>query len=306
MIVRPVPRFWELFYVLQGSVLSQIAVPVLSLGLWAAVVVLCAHWVPGFMPVAAVGTFSFFGIALSIFLGFRNSASYDRWWEGRRQFGALVLESRSLARECQVWFAPVQKRRSDRMLGRILLFPYALTHQLRGDSMPQALLQGELTPAEQAALSKTSDPASVLLHWLSADLVEAVRNESLPAVMHPAFETHISALAGIQACCERLRHTPLPYPYLLLLHRTVYFFCMLLPLALATPLGWLTPLVTIAVAYTFLGLEALSDELVEPFGSAAHDLPLMSIARGIEISVRQLRGDVEIPEPMQPERYRLM
>jgi len=305
MIVRPVPRFWELFYVLQGSILPQIALPLLSLGIWAALVVLCAGWMPGAFPTAAVSTFSFFGIALSIFLGFRNSASYDRWWEGRRQFGALVLEARSLARECQVWFAPTQKERADRMLGRILLFPYALTHQLRGDSFPQSVLS-ELTAVERGGLAATPDPASALLQMLSEDLAGAVREGSLPAAMHQSFEIHVSALAGIQAACERLRHTPLPYPYLLLLHRTVYFFCLLLPLALATPLGWLTPLVTIVVAYTFLGLEALSDELVEPFGSAAHDLPLLAIARGIEISVRQLRGDREIPQPMEPEHYRLM
>jgi predicted membrane chloride channel (bestrophin family) len=82
--------------------------------------------------------------------------------------------------------------------------------------------------------------------------------------------------------CERIKNTPLPFPYTLLLHRTIYLFCILLPFAMAEPLGWLTPLFTAIVSYTFFGLDAIADELEDPFGRDENDLATDSLVRTIE------------------------
>jgi putative membrane protein len=113
-------------------------------------------------------------------------------------------------------------------------------------------------------------------------------------------------MTGVAAACERIRGTPIPFSYTLLLHRTAYLYCFLLPFGLVDAIGDLTPLVTLAiVAYTFFGLDALGDEIEEPFGTSDHDLPLDAICRTIEIDLRTALGDTDLPPPLLPVDYRL-
>ncbi|TIP70848.1 MAG: hypothetical protein E5X63_44745, partial [Mesorhizobium sp.] len=101
-----------------------------------------------------------------------------------------------------------------------------------------------------------------------------------------------------QAGCERIMGTPLPFAYTLLLQRTAYIFCLLLPFGLASTAGWATPLFTALIAYTFFGLDALSEELEDPFGTEANDLALDGLCRVCEISVFEALG--EAPPKMIP------
>ena len=92
-------------------------------------------------------------------------------------------------------------------------------------------------------------------------------------------------LTPIEAGCERIAGTPFPFAYTLLLHRTAYLVCLLLPFGLVATAGWATPLFTALIAYTFFGLDRLSEELEDPFGTEANDLALDSLCRTCEISV---------------------
>jgi putative membrane protein len=112
-------------------------------------------------------------------------------------------------------------------------------------------------------------------------------------------------MTGVAAACERIRGTPIPFSYTLLLHRTAYLYCWLLPFGLVDAIGDLTPLVTLLVAYTFFGLDALGDEIEEPFGTSDHDLPLEAMCRTIEIDLRMALGDTDLPPPLLPVDYRL-
>jgi putative membrane protein len=103
----------------------------------------------------------------------------------------------------------------------------------------------------------------------------------------------------VLAACERIRLTPLPFAYTVLLHRTAYLFCLLLPFGLADTLGWFTPVLAGAVAYTFFGLDLLGDELEEPFGTAPNDLPLLALARTAERNLLEALGEPQ-PESLQP------
>ncbi|AKV01368.1 putative membrane protein [Labilithrix luteola] len=91
----------------------------------------------------------------------------------------------------------------------------------------------------------------------------------------------------------------MPFAYSLLLHRTAYLFCLLLPFGLVGAVGLVTPLVAAVVAYTFFGLDALGDELEEPFGLSANDLPIDALARIVEIDLSDAMG-VAPPPPLEP------
>ena len=107
--------------------------------------------------------------------------------------------------------------------------------------------------------------------------------------------------------CERIATTPIPFAYSLILHRTVYLFCTLLPFALVADLHYMTPLVSVFISYTFLALESLAEELEDPFGKAANDLPLNAMCTTIERNLKEMNSDFPLPEPLQPDsRYNLI
>ena len=139
-------------------------------------------------------------------------------------------------------------------------------------------------------------PGANALDRLAGD----VRERRLDACLAPALDASLTAMAGVDAACERIRGTPLPFSYTLLLHRTAYLYCFLLPFGLVDSIGYLTPLVVAIVAYTFYGLDALGDEIEEPFGVSPNDLPLDAICRAIEIDLRDALGDPDLPPPLLP------
>ncbi len=112
-------------------------------------------------------------------------------------------------------------------------------------------------------------------------------------------------MAAVAAACERIKHTPIPFPYSLLLHRTAWLYCFLLPFGLVDTVGYMTPFVVAIVAYTFFGLDALGDEIEEPFGTADNHLPLDALCREIEINLREALGETELPLLLQPVENRL-
>ena len=108
----------------------------------------------------------------------------------------------------------------------------------------------------------------------------------------------------MQAASERLASTPLPFAYTLLTHRTAYLYCYLLPFGLVGSMGWMTPVFTVIVAYTFFGLDALAQELETPFGDQPNHLPLDAMCRVNDISIAESLGE-PLPEPLQPVDHRL-
>ena len=129
MIVRDRPDIWDLLTALRGSIVPRIALPVVLLaGVAAGVVAL--DRVTGVVPRLDASAFAVFGIGLSLFLGFRNNAAYDRWWEARKLWGGLLADLRSLAREVEVFVADPALRRA--MLEAGLDFIHAHRIQLRG------------------------------------------------------------------------------------------------------------------------------------------------------------------------------
>jgi putative membrane protein len=118
-----------------------------------------------------------------------------------------------------------------------------------------------------------------------------------------SIDTTLSAMTAAAASCERIKNTPIPFSYTLLLHRTAYIYCFLLPFGLVDSIGFMTPFVVAIVAYTFFGLDALGDEIEEPFGAEPNDLPLDAICRAIEIDLRTALRDKQVPAPLAAVDY---
>ena len=300
MIVRRRPNLLAILFTLRGSILPQVAPTVAGLAAFSCLVVAAEQrWPEAFPVTAGIGPFTLIGLALSIFLSFRNSACYERWWEARKAWGALVVEARGLARTlCAL--LPDDAALRERSLRRVAGFASGLHARLRGGDEAEAIRPWQ--PAGETA--RPLSPTDGVLAALTADLAGAMRAGRLTDVTFALLERKISDLSAIHTTCERIQGTPLPFAYTLLLYRTAWLYCLFLPVGLSGSLGWATPAAVALVAYTFFGLDALGDQLEEPFGLEPNDLPLDAMLRMVERIVSDALGE-PLPDPVEPEGYLL-
>jgi putative membrane protein len=307
MIVRDRPSGLRLFLALRGSVLPRI-LPALVVNVGIATLVTWSHGDLFQLKITLTTIpFTLIGLPLSIFLGFRNNAAYDRFWEGRKLWGELVLRSRNFARQCLSLIdypAPVQggEGLTDarvRMVHRAIAFNHAVRDLLR-DQPSGAGLKSLLLPAEWEHMERVHNKPDFLMLQMGLDLRQCLKEGRIDPCLAASIDTTLSALCGAGASCERIKNTPVPFSYTLLLHRTAYLYCFLLPFGLVDSIGFMTPFVVAIVAYTFFGLDALGDEIEEPFGLESNDLPLDAICRAIEIDLRSALCDRDVPAPLAP------
>jgi len=293
MIVRPKPNFINILSAIKGSIARRIALRSLMVMLLASAIVLIETTHPSYFSKVSATPFTLLGLSLSIFMSFRNNACYDRWYEGRKAWGDVTVAIRSMIRETAI-IKDADTRNT--ILGDLCGFAHALKAKLRQEN-------------ERSASGRWLDPnpndngpdfsGRILLQvaqQCSALSDSGVINEWRYTIM----ANHLAHLTQAQAACERIKNTPLPFAYTLLLHRTSYLFCFLLPFAMAEPLGWLTPIFTAIVSYTFFGLDAIGDDLEDPFGHDENDLPLDAIVRTIEREILTAMGETQLPPVLAP------
>ncbi len=305
MIVRPRLSWLRMLFVMRGSVLPKISSRLLIVAAVATLVTLVHGDVLGWRVGLTYVPFTSIGVALAIFLGFRNTASYERYWEARKLWGEMLNASRSLTRQYVAWVGGSDPAQARPFVYRLIGFVHALRHQLRQtDPIPelQGLLDAPLLDSLRAARSRPS----LILQSLGHGVAEASARQGLHPQVAAVMEQGLMDLTDVQGGCERIANTPIPFAYSVIVHRTVTIYCFLLPFGLLGNAGVLTPLMVTFVAYTFLALDALNEELEDPFGAAPNDLALTSMSRGIEITLRELLGEKQLPEPTPAEDYVLL
>lgn len=250
--------------------------------------------------------FSLIGIALAVFLAFRNNASYDRYWEGRKLWGQLLNESRSLVREALTLVngdaTNAGNTRARALVNMLCALPHALRHQLRHTD-PQNDLARHLAPALLArVLASRFRPMTLVLcasEWVRSE----AREGRLDSYAVLAFERNLNGLSDVIGGCERIASTPLPFAYTVMIHRTVYFFCALLPFGLVDSIGALTPIFAVFVAYAFMAHEAIASQIEDPFGTEDNDLALATMSTYIEAALHDLLGDATRLPVRAPEDF---
>jgi putative membrane protein len=298
MIVRERPGLRDILFAMRGSILPRIAGRLVVIAALSVGAVWLARWRPTvFAPLSAT-PFTLIGIALSIFMSFRNSACYDRWWEGRKLWGQLIIASRAFARQTSSLDADSRRR----LLYALCGFAHGLRARLRGEPDAPGIAAWSAARAWETLPNATDAVLADIGHQCRRLADEGRISE----IHYSVLEAQLVEMGRVQGGCERIATTPLPFAYSLLLHRTAHLFCLVLPFAFAGSLGWWTLLPVLLVSYTFFGLDALSDELQDPFGREPNDLPLDAMARLIERELRAALGETELPPPLAADRYVLL
>ncbi len=239
-----------------------------------------------------VTPFTLTAVAISIFLGFRNNTAYDRFWEARTLWGSLINHCRSLSRQIlTLTSAPDEVKRE--LVYYVIAFAHALRHHLR--RTPPWDDVSPLVPEELDELRRHQNVPNAILLALARRLAVGREQGWLNDFHANVLENSLVDLMNVQGGSERIRNTPVPFPYAVLSHRVVAFYCFFLPLGLVDTVGWFTPVVVFLVSHAFFGLDALGEEIEEPFGTGPHNLPLGHISATIEMNLRQMLGEPDAP-----------
>jgi putative membrane protein len=296
MIIRPKLNWFRMLFVWRGSVLPQL-LPRLALIFVLSVAAIVMHDHVRNYPVG-LGTppFALVGIALAVFLGFRNGASYERWWEGRKLWGALSIHGRSLARQALTLPRGVKSADTHEFIAAIGSLGHALRHEMRStDPLPD--LATRLSPTLYRQVVQAQYRSSSILRWLGDWSGTRASEGALDGYGVLAFEQNLNELSGVIGGCERLASTPLPFSYSVMIHRTVYLFCVMLPFGLVDGAGLLTPLFALLVAYAFMSLEAIAAQIEDPFGLEENDLALSALCDALENALHDMAADPSFMRP---------
>lgn len=261
--------------------------------------------------------FTLISFALGVFLGFRNNTSYDRYWEGRVLWGRLVNDARSLGRLASNVIAidvtpaaridePTTRAFKRDFVYLVIAYAHALRLHLRDQLDQLSSLAPLMSKHELASLREQGNVPLAILQRLSERVATARRLGVLRHRDVHLFENKLSELCDTQGGCERIKNTPIPWSYTVLIHSIVAVYCFALPFGLIQTTKMLTPLVVALIAYAFLGLDAVGDELEEPFGNDVNDLPLSTLSRMVEINLRQQLGETELPPQLSPGADRVL
>lgn len=282
-----------MLFVWNGSVLHSIIPQLLVVGILSVLAVVTHGIILGEKIPLNATTFTLFGFTLAIFLVFRNNASYARFTEGRQLWGNLMVAARTLTSQINSYLPP---GRHDALADQLIAFAYALKHQLRYTD-PSADLSRLLGEAPARALQASHYKPVVILNQLRRQLAAATGSEFTRMM----FDAQVNELEKCIGGCERINSTPIPFGYSVLLHRSVYGYCLLLPFGLVDSAELFTPLMCVFISYTLIALEAIAGEVADPFSLAPNALPLDALTRSTERSVLELCGR-PLPPEIQPVR----
>jgi len=279
------------------QVIREIWKPLAVLFVWDVTVTVTYYVLPFTAPSLPL---TLFGSALALVLGFRSNSAYQRWWEGRGLWGAMINASRSLARQARNFLPEDAVDLKRTIVLRQIAYVNALRCQLRRQTPDNDVLrflsEGEATPALQR-----TNVANGIVDGTGRRIAQARRDGLIDTIQQTAMENILVDIANAQGGMERLKNTPLPNQYRFFPMVFTHMLCILLPIGLVETLGFATPLGSTIAGLMFLAILAIGDDLVDPFANTLHDVPLSAMCRTIEIDLLQAIGDAA-PEPVLPDK----
>lgn len=300
------------------------------------------HWlVIPWQPIALIG------IAVSFYLGFKNNSSYDRLWEARKIWGGIVNASRTFTIMSRDFITNefTEEKLSDKALHKIhksivyrhVAWLKALTYQLRvpkpwehtseidvnlrkeggihHDEDHFEKLKPYISSTEYDYLMTKGNKASHLLSLQSKELLHLKLNGQIEDFRHMELEKMLGEFYTLQGKSERIKNFPFPRQYASVNYIFVWIFLILLPFGMLNifsdnthlHLSWLVLPLTMLVSWVFILMEMIGDYSENPFEGLYNDVPISSMARSIEIDIRQMLDETDLPEPLKPVgRYKIM
>ena len=221
------------------------------------------------------------GFVISLLLVFRTNTAYDRWWEGRKMWGGLVNSSRNFA----IKLSAILPEESDRAFFRKFIPYYAvILHKHLNDKDTAMALFEDFDFEIDHEKHKPNQAAKIIFARVNDLYLEKKISESQLIILNNEF----TSLTDICGACERIKNTPIPYSYSAFLKKFIFFYVMTLPLGYVFSLGYYVIPVVMFIFYVLASLELIAEEIEDPFGNDANDLPTAAIAGNIKRHIEEI------------------
>lgn len=279
------PKDWyKLILSFHRSDTARMLVPAIigiSLFTWGIVWLVKNYWKWDFEGTIAIH--SLLGFVISMLLVFRTNTAYDRWWEGRKHWGKFVNYSRSFSMKLKS-FVPGSE--SQRAVALLTNYFYACKEHLRKSMSTE----GWVVIPDRALDRYTN--ASHIPNALLADLFQEIadfhKKGIITDIQMMMLNEELRSFADDLGACERIRNTPIPYSYSMFIKKIIFFYTITIPFGISTSYGYWTILIVVFIFYAFASLELLAEEIEDPFGHDANDLPTDEIADKIKENVTEI------------------
>ncbi len=282
--------FGDIRHLFTSYTMQKIVRSVMWIGVYAAVFV----WLVEFFRledflVMDTMMFSLLGVILSLFLGFRTNTAYDRWWEARKQWGALVNNCRNLAIYVDSMWPEADTGIRRFMAKHIANFCIGLAWHLRAGVELDKLVY--LSPEEEAYYKTKDHVPNFIALRIFQRIAAAHRDGTISEGDYLNIKAQHQSLLDILGACERIKKTPIPFSYNVYLKLFISAYGLLLPFGLQESFGWTTVPLTMLVFFALLGIELMGEEIEDPFGLDCNDLPTADIAHTIKRNVFEILED---------------
>lgn len=221
------------------------------------------------------------GFVISLLLAYRTNTAYDRWWEGRKLWGSLVNNSRNLA----IKLSAILKDENDRNYFKRMIPGYAsvLAKHLSNEDTSKMLFEG-LDLEIDHHKHRPNQVAKMIFQKVN-DLHSQGKISGEQLII---LNTELQSFTDVCGACERIKNTPIPYSYSAFIKKFIFFYVMTLPFGYVFSLGYYTIPVVIFIFYVLASLELIAEEIEDPFGGDANDLPTAKISSNIKKHIEEI------------------
>jgi len=244
-----------------------------------------------------IGATAVIGTALSLLLAFRTSQAYERWWEARTVWGSIVNDSRTLMRQVMYFVQPNNEKEIEAFANRQIIWCYALGESLRKLPFSQKV---QAYIDDQKITDKNVPNAILNQHS------NALSNLGISEFKQIQIDATLSRLCDAMGKCERIKNTVFPKSYSLLVHFLIYVFATLLPFGLEDKYVAVEVFLTTLLPAVFIAIERTAIILQDPFENAPTDTPVTSLATTIEINIKEMIGNNDLPVQENPKSFYIM
>jgi putative membrane protein len=227
--------------------------------------------------------YALIGFALSLLLVFRTNTGYDRWWEGRKKWGELVNNSRNIA--IKISTTTKNQHTKDLFKRMIPNFGFALKEHLRLGVKVEEL---DLTEAERTEIESWDHKPSFITQRMYKTLNDLKSSGEITEIEFLSIDTNLQNFSDIAGACERIKNTPIPYSYTLFLKKVIFIYVLTMPIAFVPMFSYWAILITLFVFYVLVSMEVLAEEIEDPFGLDANDLPTDEICTKVRGNVQEI------------------
>jgi putative membrane protein len=228
--------------------------------------------------------YSLLGFVISLLLVFRTNTAYDRWWEGRKAWGSIVNDTRSLSSKLSAASLTIEEKNSFTRL--IPLFVVATKQHLRNQDLKQEVSAGH----DLEGLDLSGHQPLRIIQLLRVEIENLLHKETIHKESWLALNRDLDSLINSLGVCERIKNTPIPFSYSLFIKKFIFIYVVTMPLAFVPLFGYLSAFISTFVFYALVSMELLAEEIEDPFGSDQNDLPTDQLCLTIQNNCQQIFG----------------